>query len=128
MDGVDIYTAYGIFAIRGSLNDLVKLPSMKPDASYSWPNEDGDDVYAQDRHKASREISLKFLLTGVEIQDMFNKRDAFLAALAADGYRLFGIRALERAYNLLYKSCDSAKFYIKSNRIEMSLNFSLNDD
>ena len=129
MDGLDLWTTYGIFAVRGSLNDLVKLPSMKEDASYSWPGEDGDDIYTSDRQTAGRDVSISFLLVGAEVQDMFDKRDAFLAALRADGYRTLGINALERSYDLLYKSCESAKF-IKGakHKIELILKFQLNDD
>ena len=129
MDGDDLYTTYGIFAVRGSLHDLVKLPSMKPDSSYSWPGENGDDIDTTDRKTAAREITLTFMLVATEVQQMFDFRDAFFSALRADGYRLFGFNALEREYALLYKSCDSAKFLPGSKyKIEMTLKFALNDD
>lgn len=129
MDNIDLYDTYGVFAVRGSLDDLVKLPDMKEVSSYSWANEDGVDVYPVNRKTASRDITLTFLLSAVEIQQMFDLRDAFFAALKADGYRLFGFMALERAYWLLYKSCESAKFInAGKKRVEMVLKFQLNDE
>ena len=129
MDGNDLWTNYGIFAVRGSLNDLVMLPSMKEDSAYSWPGEDGEEIDATDRHSAGRDISLTFLLVGAEVQEMFDFRDAFFTALRADGYRTFAINALERSYDLLYKGCDSAKFIRGAKyKIEMVLKFHLNND
>lgn len=126
MDTVDIYTTYGVFAIRGSLNDLVKMPDLKAPSSFDWVTSDGDDVDLRSRKVAGSDISLTFLLSGLTSSDMFDKRDALFLALKADGWRTIYFNTLGRAFQMYYKSCESAKFFnAGKKRIEMVLKFRL---
>ena len=127
LNAVDIYTYYGVFAVRGSLNDLVKLPDMKPVSEYSWPSEHGDDVELTNRVIQARDIKLTFLLSGSSIADMWSKRDALLAVLTSDGWHTLEFDTLSRIFEVYYKSCESAKFINSGKkRIEMVLVFRLN--
>ena len=126
LDGVDVST-YGIFAIRGSYNDLVRLPDAKEPSLFSWPTENFDDVDLTNRKTAARDISLTFLLSADSAADMWTKRGALRIALMADGYRNLHIASLDKTFELYYKSNDSAQF-INGNklRIKMVLKFRLN--
>lgn len=127
LDGLDIKTTYGVFAIRGSYNDLVGLPNMKEPSSYSWPTENFDDVDLTDRKVASRDITITFLLSADTPTELWNRRGALRIALTADGYRTLYIESLDRTFQLYYKGCDSATF-IRGNqlRIKLPLKFRLN--
>jgi len=127
MDGVDVYTTYGVFAIRGSLDDLVKIPSLKVPSTFDWVTSDGDDVDLRNRKVAGSDISLTFLLSGISISDMNTKKDALFAAFKADGWRSINFTTLGITRSMYYQSCESAKFYnAGKKRIEMVLKFRLN--
>lgn len=111
MDGVDVYTAYSIFAVRGSWDDLVRLPAMKTDALYSWPTEHGDDVYLQSRKFAARDIELTFLMVAASKALLWQRRELLIAALAAPGYRRFNINDMGKDFDLYYIDCLGAKFH-----------------
>jgi len=126
LDGLDLYDTYGVFAVRGSLNDLVKMPDLKEPSLYSWPTEHGDDVDLDDRKVAARDITLTLLLSAADTQLMFEKRDLLFDALRADGIRTFDINIFSRTFKMWYKGCDSAKFInAGKKRIEMVLKFRL---
>lgn len=124
LDDIDIYTAYNMFAIRGSYNDLLKLPDLKDPSSYSWETEDGDDVELTARKLADRDIKLTFLMSASDMSKLIPKRAALLNALKADGYRTLTILPLGRTWQLYYKGCESAKFInAGKKRIEFVLKF-----
>lgn len=126
LDDVDIYTTYGVFALRGSLNDLTRLPDMKPVSSYNWPTEDGDDVYLNNRKVEARDIVLTFLLSADDVATMWSNRDALFAVLKADGLRDLEVTTLGRKFNVYYVACMDSKFINKGKkRLELKLKLRL---
>lgn len=126
IDGVDIYTYYGIFSVRGSLNDLTRLPDMKPVSTYNWADENGDDFYLNNRKIEARDIILTFLLSANDISTMWANRDAFFAALSADGIRDLEVTALGRKFAVYYVACLDSKFInAGKKRLELKLKFRL---
>lgn len=123
-DDVDIYTTYGVFAIRGSFNDLVRLPDMKEPSKYSWDTEHGDDVYLDDRKIQARDVSITFLLSGATKEEMWDNRQTFFEALSADGWHTLDINTLGRRFTVYYVGCEGAKFInAGKKRIELKIKF-----
>lgn len=128
IDGTDIWTTYGIYALKGSFDDLVKLPVMKAPTSVSPIDQNGENVYLQNRKVDNEDITLKLLLTGSSIADMFAKRDALTAKLIADcpGGNAWYFTTLNKTYHMYYKTCTGAKFInAAKKRIELTLTFRL---
>jgi hypothetical protein len=124
IDGQDIYTNYGVFALRGAFNDLVKLPDMKEPSKYSWDTENGDDVYLENRKIQARDITLTLLLSGATKEEMWTNRQALFAAISADGWHDLELETLGRKFQVYYVSCESAKFINSGKkRIELRLKF-----
>jgi len=128
LDDIDVFDTYGVFAIRGSLDALVKMPTMKAPTSVSLIDQNGEMVFLQNRKVDNEDMALTFLLSGFSVEEMWRKRDALAAHLKADtttGNKLY-VRALDRYFTIYYKGCSSAKFYQNGKkRIEMVLNFRL---
>jgi len=126
LDDNDMYTTYGVFALRGSYNDLMRLPDFKEPSSYSWHNEDGEDVDLRNRMVTGRDITLTLLLSGTTMSEMFVYRNLLFVALRADGWRDLYIEIFNRHFKLYYKSCESARFINGSKkRIQLVLKFRL---
>jgi len=130
LDGLNMKTTYGVIALRGSYNDLVRMPDLKEPSSYSWPTENFDDADLTNRKIASRDISLTFLLSKIswdDSTDVLSLRDALFNALKADGERVLYVGHLDRSFHMYYKGCESVQ-YISSGakRIKMVLKFRLN--
>ncbi len=124
LDGLDVYTHYSVFALRGSWDDLLRLPAMKQDALYSWDNEHGDDVYLQDRKFAARDIEITFLLIAATKALLWDRRNLLLTAMAAPGVRQLYINDLGREFDVYYTDCVSAKFIRGSKpKVELRLKF-----
>jgi hypothetical protein len=126
LDNVDVKT-YGVFAIRGSYNDLVGLPNMKEVSLINWDTENFDDVDLTDRKIASRDITITFLLSADSADELWFNRGALRVALTADGYRNLYIATLNKTFELYYKGCEQATFINGSKlRIKLPLKFRLN--
>lgn len=126
LDSVDL-SDYGVIAIRGSYNDLVKMPSLKAVSSFSWDDMDFEDVDLNNRKLEPDNITLTFLMSYSNLRGLFTKRDLLLNALKADGWRYLYVEGLDQTFKLYYVGCDSATF-IKGfkYRIKMALKFRLN--
>lgn len=126
MDSNDLWTTYGVFALRGSYDDLIRLPDLKEPSSYSWAAEDGEDVDLTNRVAENRDVTLKFLMKADTMAALNTKRSALFAALKADGWRYVNFVTLNLNLYLYYKSCKAAK-YIRGAvpKLELSLEFRL---
>ena len=124
MDGSDLYTVYGVFALRGSFNDLLKMPSLKEPSSFNWETEDGDDVDLTNRVVEYHDVQMSFLLKGASVADMLTKRNNLLSALKQDGWRVFVFNTLGLTVSMYYKSCEATK-YSKPSTLELTLKFRL---
>ena len=124
LDGNDLFEEYGVFAIRGSFNDFVKMPDLDEPSSNKWSGEDGEDVYLVNRTVSARDISLTFLMSADTIPALLVNRNALFVALRADGWRVLYIEQFDREYKLYYKTCESAEYIRGSKyRIKMVLKF-----
>lgn len=126
LDNIDIST-YGVFAVRGSYDDFVRMPDMKEPSLFSWETENFDDVDLTSRKIASRDITLTFLMSADTVEDLMDKRAQLRTALTADGYRNLYIATLDKTFELYYKGSDKSTFINGSKyRIKMPLRFRLN--
>jgi hypothetical protein len=122
----------GIYAVRGSYSDFLKLPDVRPPSTTEWEGEDFDDVYLNDGNQGSglnrplqsRDISLTLLLSGSSVADMFSKRDDLVTNLTRIGSHTLTIEPLDKAWAVYYKSCESCKFFnAGKKRLELVLKF-----
>lgn len=126
LDGADIYNVYGVFAIRGSFDDLMRLPSLKPVSTVSYEHEDSEDVDLSSRQTEARDITLKFLMRSNSIQGLNTNRTALFNALKQPGIRIIVFNTILRTYEAYYKSCESATFYKSSKpKLQLTLKFRL---
>ena len=64
IDGVDVYTEYGVYVIEGGWMELVNLPPLKTVTSNDWQEEDGVEVDTESFVLNTREVTLKFAVSG----------------------------------------------------------------
>lgn len=130
LDGDDIKTTYGVDSLRGSWNDLAKLPDAKKDVEIDRHNENSREYWLTNRKTDSRQVELEFLISSYDAVHLYEFRDALLAKLMEDGERELVIAALMRTFKLKYDSCTSAN-YIKGTgvkRFKLRLKFTVIDE
>lgn len=105
IDGADAYKQFGVFLTRGSYDNLVALPALKPLDSNNWPEEDGQEVDLCEVALATGEV-------GIELAFSNQWRFADLVTLLSDkGYHDFRFTELERSYKLRLASQGDLELY-----------------
>lgn len=95
IDGIDIYEQYGVFVSEGGYNELVAFPSLKSVKSIDWQEEDGIDADLSAPLLDSKELSMKFALSGV-----YYRSRAFIELLSDKAYHTFDFKEIGRTYRL----------------------------
>lgn len=93
IDGVDAYTAYGVYLTEGSLPELLSYPPLKAVESNDWQEEDGIEADLSSPVLDTRDVYLSFAFVGLRI-------DSFMAALSDKGYHSFVFSEVGRGLKL----------------------------
>lgn len=94
MDGVDIYTAYGVIIAENGYNDFLTFPALVEPDKNDWPEENGIEVDLSELTFQPREITVPFaVISG-------NNWKGFYQMLTAVGYRSVNIPVLQKTWNL----------------------------
>lgn len=94
IDGKDAYTEYGVFVVKGGLNEVVAMPPLKPFESNDWHEYDGLDADLSTPVLNAREITLR-----VASSD-YNRFARLISILQDGGYHSFFFASINRDYRL----------------------------
>lgn len=104
IDGIDIWQQYGVFVVEGGYNDLVAMPPLKDVESNDWHEEDGIEADLSSPVLNSREVSIKFAVSGV-----FSRFVALMTMLSDGAYHDFNCVSIGRQYRLRLVNENSRK-------------------
>lgn len=90
LDGVDIYTAYGVVITEDGYGPIVGYPPLKEPEKNNWPEQDGAEVDLTDPQLDSRQVSIRFATIGTGDTGLRQ----FVAALSDGAYHTFTFNQL----------------------------------
>lgn len=115
IDGIDIYTRYGVVITDGGYNDLLCFPAMKEPDSNDWPEEDGIEVDLDAPMLEAKEVTVAFSCNHADIMN-------FIYMVSRPGYRTLRITELGKEWRLRLLTQTACKDY--SRAVTFSLKFS----
>ena len=104
IDGVDVYTEYGISVSDLAYDDLVCLPELKPITYNDWHERNGIDPDLTAPVIAAQSITLPFFITGD-----YSRYSGFLLALSDSAYHAFNFAHIGLEKDLRLVSCGDLK-------------------
>lgn len=99
IDGIDIYTNYGIYVTDGGYKGIVAFPPLKVVESNDWHEQDGIEADLAAPVLDSRDITLTFAIAGDRLRLI-----PFMAALTDGAYHTFNFAELGRVLRLRLSS------------------------
>lgn len=107
IDGIDLWTTYGIALSTGSA-DFLKYPPKKESTTHDWKDSHGIDVDLQRIFLGPNEGVLNFYIFANSTQEYFDKHDAFINLWIKPGTRRLEIAAHnDRSYFIYYKETNN---------------------
>ena len=106
IDGIDLWTYYGITLEKGSLDDFLKYARRKESITHNWKDEDGLDTDLSRVFLDAREISVNCFIIADNESDFWLHYNQFLTLLRKPGTRRFSVVVFNQDYNLYYKECN----------------------
>lgn len=107
IDGIDIYTRYGVVIIEGGYNDLLCFPALKAPEYNDWPEEDGIEVDLDAPMLEAKEITVSFACNGINTSD-------FIYIVSQPGYHTLRIAELEKEFRLRLLTQTALKDYSRA--------------
>ena len=104
IDGVDVYTEYGISVSDVAYDDLVCFPSLKDIPFNDWHEKNGIDPDLSAPVINARDITIPFY-----VSDVHSGYSAFIEALTDDSYHTFNFATIGLTKSLRLKSCGELK-------------------
>lgn len=104
IDGVDVYTEYGISVSDVAYDDLVCFPSLKNIPFNDWHERNGIDPDLSAPVVNARDITIPFYVSAVH-----GGYSAFIEALADGSYHSFNFATIGLTKSLRLKSCGELK-------------------
>jgi len=109
IDGIDIFTAFGLFIEEGS-TDFLKFPPKKDAIEHDWMDANGRDIDLSRVFFDQREGTLNMAIIATDMDDFFTKQQSFIATMIQPGTRRFTVTAHgQRDYFIYYKECNNYK-------------------
>ena len=110
IDGIDIYSRYGILIAKGGHNDFLVFPALVQPESNDWSEEDGVEVDLSEPKLDTKEISISFYAPK-SAENVFD----FIEFISSPGYHIFRIPFLGgREWKLRLNSQNANKTYVYS--------------
>ncbi len=107
LDGIDLWTSFGMLIEEGSAN-LLRYPPKKESITHDWMDADGIEVDLSRVFFGPREIPLVMGIIASSEEDFWLKHNAFISQLTQPGIRRLTISAHgERSYYIYYKECNN---------------------
>lgn len=95
IDGIDVYTEFGLGVSEGGYNELVAFPPLKTVKSNDWQEFDGIEADLSAPVLNTREIAIKFIIWGDNVD-----LGAFVDLLSDKAYHTFHCRSIDRECRL----------------------------
>ena len=124
LDGIDL-SKYGIIVLKGSEQEVLKLPTVKKNLLTNLNNEHGafyDDEWVKFQAK---DVKINCLMRASNLNEFWRNYNALLYDLIRKNERGLYVSNVGNTYPCYYKNCSGAKFAIIDGRIwfEFSLTF-----
>lgn len=104
IDGVDVYTSYGVSVSDVAYNDLVCLPELKPIAFNDWHEKNGIEPDLSAPVIAAKSITIPFHLVGD-----YSDYSAFISAITDGAYHTFNFASIGLTKALRLVGCGAPK-------------------
>ena len=105
LDGIDLWTTFGITIRKGGLNDFLRLPKRKDSINHDWLDEDGLDIDLTRNFYAPKDITLPCFIVA-DTEDLFwQQYNNFLNVLKRPGTRRFSVSVFGYDYYVYYREC-----------------------
>jgi hypothetical protein len=109
IDGIDLWTAFGLMIEEGSA-DFLRYPPKKVSIEHDWMDSNGIDVDLSRVFFGPREGVLNCAIFAESEDDFWTKHNQFIATMTQPNLRRLSIKAHgERSYNVYYKECNNYK-------------------
>lgn len=109
IDGIDIFTAFGLFIEEGSA-DFLKFPPKKDSIEHDWMDANGRDVDLSRIFFDQREGVLDMAIIATDMDDFFTKQQSFIATMTQPGTRRLTLYSHgQKDYFIYYKECNNYK-------------------
>jgi hypothetical protein len=105
IDGIDVYSKYGIYVTESGWNELIAWPPMKEVSSNDWWEYDGIEADLSAPVLNTRNISISFAVSGV-----FSRFAGFFELLSDGAYHTFFCAHIGRTYTLRLVSTSSLDY------------------
>src|SRR6476469_7153029 len=131
INGVDIFTAFGLMPKRGFYNELLKLPQRKEGYSKNWPDQHGTERDLNQVFFESRVINLYFIMKASSKEDFYSKYAALQTAVVTASRFDFDVIAMNRRFKLLYLNMSDFKkitMIENNNKIFIDISITVVDD
>lgn len=113
IDGMDIWSAFGLFVESGS-DGFLNYPSRKDGISHDWRDSNGIDVDVSLNFLGPRDITLNFALLSASESDYWTKYQNFITAMVQPGMRRIQLaQFVGKSYQVFYKSCQAYHRFTK---------------
>lgn len=107
IDGIDLWTAFGVFIEKGSA-DFLKYAPKKESITHDWMDSDGLDVDLSRYFLQERTVALNCAIVTDTETDFWAKHNSFIATLLQPGTRRLELKAhVDKAYDIYYKECNN---------------------
>lgn len=107
IDGIDLYTAFGIFIEEGSA-DLLKYAPKKESIEHDWKDANGREVDLSRIFFDQREVVLNMAIICTSAEDFWTKYQQFISQMIQPGLRRLTLASHgERSYYVYYKECNN---------------------
>lgn len=105
LDGIDLWTNFGITIEKGGLDDLLKIPKRKDSIQHDWQDEDGLDIDLSRTFVEAKDSILKCVIIANTEADFWLHYNQFYSLLRKPGTRRFSVNVFRLDYYIYYKDC-----------------------
>lgn len=107
IDGIDIWTVFGMFIEKGSA-DFLRHPPKKESITHDWQDAHGIDVDLSRFFFQERQGALNFAIIADSEADFWEKHNSFIATFTQPGTHRLELKAHNnRSYYIFYKECNN---------------------
>lgn len=105
IDGTDIYEAFGVFILKGGLNDLLCFPARREPQQNKWFESDSVDADLTEALFEEKKVNIDFYLKGNDPVNYLGRYENFFKFIAVPVYHTVYIRDLNASFELRYVNC-----------------------
>lgn len=124
LDGRDL-AEYGIRVLKGSLSEVLKMPTTKEHLIIDLKKEEGLTYDDQDVIFKQKDVRLLLLMKASNLNDFWHNYDAFLHDLTQPGQRELFVDYTGYQYPCFYKNCNSVEFMPTGGNVWYKFNLTL---